>query len=207
MISKAYLVLPKEEVYRYKEDNVKREIEVVVKFWYKLLSKTKLRICCFAEDKLALELLGTESNICWYSVLDESDLRFMDKSLHEVTEKYRLLPKKRVREELIQEAIEKYKPGNPRSIPPAEYRQLRQSVLRKRIRYVCNKTLEETAVVIFIDANNNYCNLPEPKLGNGQLLSKVSYLTNVSDYSSIGGIHVNREVFITALEGMYANNV
>lgn len=197
------LVLPKLDSYLLKNFESKLFLEDKIRGYLSYIRSLGKKVYCFAQDMLAVELLSEDTRINWLSVVGESDDYFIKNSeILDMPKNYSQLSVLPIRGETIAESTRKYKTIRLSDFPnPIEYEKGRIVVLNKRIRYVCNRVLSHIAIfIIYLDAKNNFCNLPTSSIGDGKRVIKDDLLNNTVTYT-YSGVPLDREMFNKVIQG------
>lgn len=202
MIKPMMIVLPKKAAYEYKKDKEKHIIDNALNRWVQIADKNGYAVKCFAEDFLAVKLLGDNPAICWLSVLGESDGHFLDGSMTDVPDNYGKLSKKRICESILKETAKKIKiPRYDRTIVESIYLADRERALFNRIRFACNRVLSEyKGVLVVLETGFEFCNCPTPVLNDSKLIIRVRCFEGVIMYY-YSGVQINEVTAMQIIEG------
>lgn len=198
----AVLILPKLDSYNQKNFESKLFLEDRVQDYVRYIKKLGKKVYCFAQDMLAVELLSQDPEIIWLSVVGESDDYFIKNSkVTDMPKAYSQLSVLPIRGEIMAEANKRYKSLRLFDFcDPIEYEKARIVVLNKRVRYICNRVLSNIAMfIVYLDAKNNFCNLPTLSIGDGKWVIKDELLNNTVVYI-YSGIPVDRDIFNKIME-------
>lgn len=189
------LVLPKSSSYTYKNDDERTVLRNTVLKWYEWCKDNELQVICFAEDMLAVELLG-DKEISWMSVLSENDKNFLLKFVDNYPEKYKELNTTTCREEFIQAAMSKVKSKKLSEFGGDEVRYLenRMAELQSRLSFTASKVMESRKALIQLRDNNNFTKMIEPVGGDGKAIVVVDLKWGV-ETCYYGGIPLEKAVF------------
>lgn len=196
------LVLPKLSAYQYKDIDTKIMLEKIITEWAEFLKENNISIRCFAEDMLAVTMLKNEPNIKWFTTLGSSDTNFLLTSVGEYPQEYQTIQKIPVDSSILKESMTKHKTRKSSEyIDQLEFRGARLTVLSNRIRYVANKVLDECSFIVYINANNNYCAVPQSFVGDGRFCVVVDLKAYLTFYT-FGGVNLKKEEFETIVRSM-----
>lgn len=192
----AFLVLPKDSAYQLKSVHIRSIIDKEIFDTIKLYRDCGYSINCFAEDMLAVRLLHNDDKICWYTTLGLADKKFLLSNVTDYPEEYHNIKMNDGFKAYITEALRKYKPKQLAEFKGDEiaYNGDRLSKINHRIRYVTNKVLEFQNNIIYFDANNSYCNIVKPAMGDGKSITIVNLNAGFKSYF-YGGILLREEEF------------
>lgn len=193
---KVFLVLPKITAFdlnsfNHKDTDSLAILKEKVSKWLEFFLKyDTVDVCCFAEDKLALELLTKEDRIKWFTVLGASDSNYY-KICGCATDKYVNVEKSKVKEEIIKKAVKKYSVKKAADfVDEVAFKGHREQVMNNRIRYAVDEVLNDADFIIYFNQNHNYCKEPEPKLGDGKLIINHN-LVRMFDTYCYGGVPIS----------------
>lgn len=190
-----YMVLPECSSYQYKGEVEKRRIKELIESWYYTLVEANYKVTAFAEDFLAVELLYNIGAIRWQSILSVNDMAFLESFVTGIPDVWSAISKRCDYKCFIEAAIKKHKNPDIRKVSNSlEFRSLRFKALRKRMRFVANSILDEAQFVVYIDANNNFCNLPIVEVGDGKMVVKVELYSRLVEYT-FGGLPLTKVDF------------
>lgn len=198
----AILVLPKLDSYNRKNFESKLFLEGRIREYVRYIKELGKKVYCFAQDMLAVELLSQDPEIIWLSVIGDSDDYFVKNSkVIDVPKAYSQLSVVPMKGETMAEAVKRYKAIRLSDFcDPVEYEKARIVVLNKRVRYVCNRVLSNIATfIIYLDAKNNFCNLPTLNIGDEKWVIKDELLNNTVVYI-YSGVPVDRDMFNKIME-------
>lgn len=178
------IIFPKDSIYKYKSEPVKYEIRKqvsnVIQF-YKNLG-TELSYNIIAEDELAACLLDEE--------LHPNHLTALSKLDGLVLQKYSDIYKEYLDEitgvcdaDLIKKAQEVVKPEQLEKPSQDELLRSKLRTMAGRCRYVTTEFLKTTRyIVVYFDKNNQYCSLPETKLGDLRVVHRVDMNLDIEEF-------------------------
>lgn len=202
------IVCPKKSSYSLKSFSEQHVIEEKVHKIVELANTTGKRICCFAQDFLAIELMKPYSDITWLNALSVADKAYLkvNKEEFEVPEDYFNLQMQDVKSRCIQNALDKItlqKRGitSGRGVELDEDAQkIRRGILRDRLRLVCDDVINnEAKIVYYLDAKNNFCSRPKFEMPCCPTLI-VDTLADGSFYM-YGGVPVDKSIMERILGG------
>jgi len=161
----------------------------------RLAADIKRRVCCFAEDQLARQLLLGEAY--FVSVLSDADSLWLaqrdtlyDYMLGEGVE--------RIGEDLLREVSARI-PYDKEVLRGSEQGvKTRGSLLQKRIRYACNKVMGNANCIAFIRIGESFCSAPIPAMGDGR---RIIFADENSETHYYSGLAMERGLFLQAVKG------
>ncbi len=190
------LVLPRASAYDNKNVEGQLLLEGRVKDLRCLAEEVGRRVCCFAEDQLACRLLFGEE-VTWVSVLSDADRLWLGQrdALYEwvLEQGY-----EGIDEKLVQKAVEQY--AYPREVLRGGMKdgQGRECFLAKRIRYACNKVMENVNFIAVVRIGESYCSVPKPTVGDGR---RIIFSDENGDTHYYSGLAMEGDLFRQAVKG------
>lgn len=190
-----YFVLPKASSYNAQTVEQQLDLKSRILMRMQAVEELGLRICCFAEDSLALELLSQNESVLWETVVTDADKMY----LMERSEQYAAAvtkAKRRIDEKSLKSIIAEF--PYPRALLRSkEASEEKDSILVKRIRSECQWVLTKKAdTMIFFRAGESYCSIPKWQKGDGK---RALIEEGGSVYCFYSGLPVNEEMFMQIL--------
>lgn len=196
MISnRVLLVMPKEDSYQYRSSDTKvfmrSKINEVLSYYGEV---DILRFYYFIEDRLAYSLFKDREEMIKLTCFNNMDKLVAVKSGF-VDESVMSIRAEMSSREDIKESLEKCKPPKMEDSSKATLR-----LLGDKRRYVVNSLIESgECTIVYFDKNNQFCNLKEPKIGDGRLVHVVNLNTGIEEFS-YSGQYVDKELFLRIIK-------
>lgn len=205
---RVFIVLPKISAYNLNSYNHKDldALDILkekLNSWLDLFAKyTSVEICCFAEDKLAVELLSEDNRISWISVLANSDSNYY-KICGYATDKYMKLEKIKADTTIVNTAVKRFKVKKQTEfVDDTAFKGHREQVMNNRIRYAIDEMLNKEKYIVYFNQMHNFCKEPEAKLGDGKLLI-IHNLVRMFEFFYYGGVPISRDNLEMIIGGLF----
>ena len=189
------IVMPKESAYDLKSMFLQDEYELELKKQIEFYRSCGYGIVCLSEDMLAVRLLHRDPEVVWVPTLSVVDKRFLFENAEDYPEAYKKLVEDDQHRLIIRESIQKYKPKNIQQFNGDEiaFKGDRFSTIQNRIRFVANKIIANSRVVVIFNANgNNFCNPKTAEIGDGRCITTVDVQMKMK-YHYYGGALLTEE--------------
>lgn len=199
------LVLPKFDTYEHASIKERERYKIFVYDQLDAINSSGVRVKCFIEDEMAVDLLGMNPSIDWISCLGDAD-RFL---FSRVTTTDGLLVQdlynKRKHIAILNDIVS----ASIKKVPfPKEYLKLeaeaqknaKMSFMLQRIRRASSAYIATVSNVIYLYNGNNYCRIPD----NGDSVN--GFLRYISDFKSgvesytYGGLEIDRPFFLQIIK-------
>lgn len=192
-----YLVFPKMSAYEFKNTDVQLYMENAVKKCIEQYCRLGFCIKCFAEDRLALTLVGNNDIVKWVSLLSDNDANYFCNSVisdNDVRAVYVSLDKKSAGDVYLSEAKKKHPlPSRKSCSDETAYDTKRYNTMYNRMKYVAECVIESCKfVAVFKSRGNDFCRIRNSYAGDGRFTAvfDLDYLLTFYEY---GGVPLNEE--------------
>lgn len=188
------IVLPKVGAYEYKDITVQLYIDSVLKEWISLITEHGYNVVFIHEDMLALKLAG-DAGYRRYSVLTMVGRRVLSR-FETTPDSYSIytdvVEDSRVATKATEAVPADINPGKTTS-------EILRDVIPMRVKRGCELLLDDASNVLYIDANNNFCKKPEPRIGDGRIVCILNTMNDTYEYY-FGGTRISKEMLLQVLE-------